>query len=76
MTRKRRWPRGEWKLQRRPVETETLSAWSREGDRGGGVSVPHFTGDRVERGPRSAGGRVGPARHLPAGPGQLPQSEA
>lgn len=77
VTRKRRrWPRGEWKLQRRPVVTETLPAWSHGGDGGGGVSVPHSTGGRVERGPQSAGGRVGPAQHLPAGPGQPPQSEA
>lgn len=77
MTRKRRrWPRGEWKLQRRSVVTETLSDCSRGGDRGGGVSVPLSTGGRAEGGPRSAGGRVGPAGHLPAGPGQPPQSEA
>lgn len=77
MTRKRRrWPRREWKLQRRPVVTETLSTWSRGEDRGGGVLVPRSTGGRVEGGPRRAGSRVRPARHLPAGPGQPPQSEA
>lgn len=75
-TQRWRRPRGEWKLQRPSVVTETLSASGRGGDTGGGVSGPLSTGGRGEGGPRSAGGRVGPARHLPAGPGQPPQSEA
>lgn len=49
----------------------------RGGDRGGGVSVlSHRRLGGGGRGRAKCWGAVGPVRHLPAGPGQPPQSEA